>query len=711
MNDEEVLGKAYDARLMRRLLGYLRPYWRHVAVAIAAITVGAMVSLAQPYLLKVAIDRHVATRQLEGLAGLAVLYCALLAAAFAAEYLQTWTMQITGQRIMFDLRMGIYRHLQRLDLRYFDRNPVGRMMTRVTSDVDVLNDLFTSGVVTIFSDVFALVGIMAVLLWMNWRLALVSFLVLPLIAAVTQWFRTNVRESYRVVRGWIARINTFLQENITGMSTVQLFRREGLNFARFDDIDAKHRDANIDGIFYYAVFYPAIEAIAALSTALIIWYGGISVIRETLTLGALVAFVQYSQRFFRPISDMSEKFNVLQAAMASSERIFKLLDEPVVIESPRQPRRLGVATQGHIVFDHVWFAYNTGQADGDGAGRDAASGVNEVGGAGGRDAVDRMGAAGATLVGPTFRSGETSHAGDDATNWVLRDVSFEVKPGERVGIVGATGSGKTTLISLLLRFYDVQRGRITVDGVDVRDLDLAELRGLFSLVLQDVHLFSGTIADNIRLGNSAITDEAVRQAAKAVHADVFVNRLSDGYQSPVAERGATLSVGQKQLLSFARALAFDPRVLILDEATSSVDTETEVLIREALHVLMADRTTIAIAHRLSTIQDMDKILVLHKGSLREAGTHQELLAERGIYFKLFELQYRTGDAESRALAMVSSEATSRAAHHPAAVPPAAGLPPAESLAAGRAVENGAPGDARLAAAEVALETAPALPEI
>ena len=710
MNNDEILGKAYDARLMRRLLAYLRPYWRQVAVAIAAITVGAMVSLAQPYLLKVAIDRHVATRQLEGLAGLAVLYCALLAAAFAAEYLQTWTMQITGQRIMFDLRMGIYRHLQRLDLRYFDRNPVGRMMTRVTSDVDVLNDLFTSGVVTIFSDVFALVGIMAVLLWMNWRLALVSFLVLPLIAVVTQWFRTNVRESYRVVRGWIARINAFLQENITGMSTVQLFRREALNFARFDDIDAKHRDANIDGIFYYAVFYPAIEAIAALSTALIIWYGGVSVIHDTLTLGALVAFVQYSQRFYRPISDMSEKFNVLQAAMASSERIFKLLDEPVAIESPRQPTRRGAATQGHIVFDHVWFAYNAGQAGHAGqagqAGRAGQAGqTRPAGRAGG------SGGAAGTLVGPTFRSGETGHAGDEGTNWVLRDVSFEVKPGERVGIVGATGSGKTTLINLLLRFYDVQRGRITVDGVDVRDLDLAELRGLFSLVLQDVHLFSGTIADNIRLGNNAITDEAVQQAAKAVHADVFVNRLPDGYQSPVAERGATLSVGQKQLLSFARALAFNPRVLILDEATSSVDTETEVLIREALQVLMADRTTIAIAHRLSTIQDMDKILVLHKGSLREAGTHQELLAERGIYFKLFELQYRTGDAESRALAMVSSGATDRAAHHPAAVSPAAGFPPAESLTAGRTAENGAPAPARVAAAEGVLETAPALPEI
>ena len=592
MHDDEILGKAYDARLMRRLLAYLRPYWRQVAIAFVAITVGAAMALAQPYLMKVAIDQHIAVRQLEGLPGLAILYVGVLVLGFAAEYVQTWTMQLTGQRIMFDMRMAIYRHLQRLDVRYYDRNPVGRLMTRVTSDVDVLNDLFTSGVVTIFGDLFTLIGIMVVMLAMNWRLALVAFAVLPLIALVTQWFRQNVRESYRVVRGWIARINAFLQENITGMSTVQLFGREQLNFDRFDDIDRKHRDANIDSIFYYAVFYPAIEAISSLAAALIIWYGGAGVLAGTLSLGALAAFLQYSQRFFRPISDMSEKFNILQSAMASSERIFKLLDEPVQIESPAPRAYPHGPHDGHIVFDHVWFAYNDDQR------------------------------------------------GDAEPDWVLKDVSFDVRPGQRVGIVGATGSGKTTLINLLLRFYDVQRGRITIDGIDIRELDLGTLRALFSLVLQDVHLFSGTIADNIRLGNAAISDTKVHRAAQAVHADRFIERLPNTYNAPVAERGATLSVGQKQLLSFARALAFDPRVLILDEATSSVDTDTEILIRDALATLMAGRTTIAIAHRLSTIQDMNKILVLHKGVLREAGTHQELLAARGIYYKLFELQYK-----------------------------------------------------------------------
>ena len=609
-HDEDVVGKAYDARLMRRLLAYLRPYRWQALLALAAIIANSMLQLAQPYLMKLAIDRYIPAASLDGVNRIAVWYFGILIAAFCLEFTQTWLLQSTGQRIMFDMRMQIYGHLQRLDLRFYDRNPVGRLMTRVTTDVDVINDLFTSGVVSIFGDVFTLAGIMIVMLTMNWRLALVSFAVLPLIFLVTQWFRRNVRESYRTVRRLIARINAYLQEHITGMATVQLFRREARAFAQFERINQEHRVANVESIFYYAVFYPAIEVIGALAAALTIWYGGRSVLQGSLTLGSLVAFLLYSQRFFRPISDMSEKFNILQAAMASSERIFKLIDEPVTIQNPpdtglarRSAEREGRSlNRGHIVFDHVWFAYNP------------------------------------------------SDGGEP--DYVLRDVSFEVKPGERVGIVGATGAGKSTLINLLLRFYDVSRGRILVDGVDVREMQLHQLRGLFSLVLQDVHLFSGTIGENIRLGADTITDEHIRSAAAAVHADSFIARLPGGYGAPVAERGATLSVGQKQLLSFARAMAFDPRVLVLDEATSSVDTETENLIRDALHVLMAGRTTIAIAHRLSTIQDMDKILVLHKGQVRESGTHQELLAHRGIYFKLYQLQYK--EQESRAESMTNA---------------------------------------------------------
>jgi ATP-binding cassette subfamily B protein len=590
IHDEEVLGRAYDARLMRRLLGYLRPYLGRVGIALAAIIGGSILQLAHPWLMKIAIDQYIATGNLRGLDWIAAAFLAILVGSFLLEYVQIWTLQLTGQRIMFDLRMQIYRHLQRIDVQFYDRNPVGRLMTRVTTDVDVLNDLFTSGVVSIFGDVFTLAGIMIVLVVMDWRLALIAFSVLPLIVLVTQWFRRNVRDSYRTVRAWIARINAYLQEHITGMATVQLFRQERRSFGRFEDVNRRHRDANIDSIFYYAVFYPAIEVVGALASALIIWYGGGWTMEGTLTLGSLVAFLQYSQRFFRPISDMSEKFNVLQAAMASSERIFSLLDTAVKIES-RQVERTDGRKDGLIVFENVWFAYNADRAEGD-------------------------------------------------LEYVLRDVSFEVEPGQRVGIVGATGAGKSTIINLLLRYYDVTQGRILVDGVDVREMNLQELRSRFSLVLQDVHLFSGTIAGNIRLGEASIPEARIREAAAAVHADRFIDSLPLGYDSPVAERGATLSVGQKQLLSFARALAFDPRILVLDEATSSVDTQTELLIRDALHALMAGRTTIAIAHRLSTIQDMDKILVLHKGRLREAGSHQDLLALRGIYYKLYQLQYR-----------------------------------------------------------------------
>ena len=606
-HEEEVLGKAYDARLMRRLLGYLRPYRRNVVLASAAIVAHSIVELAPPLLTKLVLDRYIPEGDLGGLAQIAAVYLAVLLASFALEYLQTWTMQLTGQQIMFDLRMQIYRHLQRLDIRFFDRNPVGRLMTRVTSDVDALNELFTAGVVSVFGDLVTLAGIMAVLVWMDWRLALVAFSVLPLVALIAHWFRTNVRQSYRNVRTLLARINAFLQERITGMTTVQLFRREERDYRTFDEIDRAHRDANVESIFYYAVFYPAVELVSALAASLIIWRGGSWMLEGSLTLGALVAFFQYSQRFFRPISDLSEKFNVLQGAMASSERIFALLDTPVEISSgPGVPTGRSFSGDGGsglensqrgsaarvIRFEHVTFAYVPGDP-------------------------------------------------------VLKDVSFEVLPGQRVGIVGATGSGKTTIMNLLLRFYDVQQGRITVDGVDIREMDLDVLRGMFGMVLQDVHLFSGTIADNVRLGDPAIDDAAVRRAIEAVHANRFVDRLPLGTETMVAERGASLSVGQKQLLSLARALVFNPPVLILDEATSSVDTETELLIRDALDVTMQGRTTIAIAHRLSTIQDMDRILVLHKGQLRESGTHDELLAHRGIYHRLFQLQFQSAEPVAR----------------------------------------------------------------
>jgi ATP-binding cassette subfamily B protein len=585
MNDD-VIGKAYDARLMRRLLVYLRPHVPAVCVAFVAIAGGSAVDLAQPWLTQQAIDRFIAVGDLAGLSRLALAFLALLLFGFLCDYGQTFVLQTTGQKIMHTLRMQVYAHLQRIDLKFYDRHPVGRLMTRVTTDVDALNDLFASGVITVFGDVFVLVGIMVVMLVMNWRLALVAFVVLPGIAWVTAWFRRNVRESYRQVRGLVARLNAFLQEHITGISTVQLFAEEPRTLRRFDAINRSHRDVNIAAIFFYAVFYPMIEILAALSGALIIWVGGGWAQNGLVTVGVLVAFLQYSRRFFQPISDLSEKFNILQAAMAASERIFTLLDTPVELAVPAAPaRRPSGGGQGRIEFDHVWFAYEGDQ-------------------------------------------------------YVLRDVSFVVESGQRIGIVGATGSGKTTLISLLLRFYDVNRGRILVDGVDVRELDPADLRGLFGLVLQDVHLFSGTIAGNVRLGRADISDEAVQRAAEAVHADGFIRALPAGFNAPVAERGATLSVGQKQLLAFARALAFEPAVLVLDEATSSIDTATEALIQDALHVLMGGRTVLAIAHRLSTIQDMDAILVLHKGELCERGTHQELLARRGLYYRLYQLQFR-----------------------------------------------------------------------
>jgi ATP-binding cassette subfamily B protein len=584
-HDDDTIAKSYDRQLMVRLLRYLRPYQAAVAVSFLLIVVMAALDLVGPYLTKVAIDQHIARGDAGGLARVAALYLLSLLAAFVVRYLQVYILQMTGQRIMLDLRRQIYEHLQRLHVAYFDRNPVGRLITRVTTDVDAVNELFTSGVVTVFGDLFTLIGIMGVMLALDWKLALVTFAVIPLFFVVTNWFRRGSRQSFREVRKWIARINAFLQENLSGMSVVQLFRREERNVAAFAGINRQHADANLRAIFYYAVFYPAIDVLAAVAIALILLYGGGQVLSGVVTLGVLVAFIQYSERFWRPISDLSEKFNILQAAMASSERIFTLLDTPALVSAPAQPRALG-AVRGAVQFEQVWFSYAPGEPD-----------------------------------------------------WVLQDIDFAVEPGKSLALVGHTGAGKTSIISLLARFYDVQRGRITLDGVDVRDLHPAQLRRALALVLQDVHLFSGTIASNIRLG-SDIPDERVRAAARAVHAHRFIEALPGGYEAEVKERGASLSVGQKQLLSFARALAHDPRVLILDEATSSVDTETEQLIQDALRVLLRGRTAIVIAHRLSTVQNVDEILVLHKGRVRERGTHQALLAQRGLYWKLYQLQYK-----------------------------------------------------------------------
>ena len=618
---EDEGAKSFDPRLTRRLLSYLRPYRMRAGLSVLLVILSSLFELAGPVITAIAMDLYVrplhqgapegvsrrvgewltahgfAFDTLTGIQTAAILYLGCLVLGFIALYTQMILMNVMGQFIMYDLRKQIFAHLQKLQVQYFDRNPVGRLMTRVTTDVDALNELFTAGFVAIFGDIFVLAGIIGVLFWMNWRLALVLFSITPFIIIVSLWFRRGARVTYRQVRVRIAAINAFLQEHLSGIGTVQLFNRERKEAEKFDDLNRAHRDANVDSIYYYSIFYPVIELIETVGVALIVWYGGGKVIQGTLSIGALIAFFTYAQRFYAPISDLSEKYNILQAAMAASERIFKMLDTPATIVDPLDG--LDVPELESIEFRNVWFAYNSGKPKDGGAESAAAE-----------------------------------------PEWVLRDVSFRVGRGERVALVGHTGAGKTTVTALLLRFYDIQRGEILINGADIRRYKLSALRRLFAIVQQDFFLFTGTVGENISLGDPAITEEAVHSAAVRVQADRFISRLPESYASEVRERGAGLSVGEKQLLSFARALAFDPPVLILDEATSSIDTETERLIQEATQALLTGRTSIVIAHRLSTIRSADAILVFHHGEIRERGTHEQLIESAGLYRRLYEIQYR-----------------------------------------------------------------------
>ena len=649
---EDEGAKAFDPHLARRLLRYLKPYRARATFSVFLVILSSVMEIAGPAIVAVAIDLYVKPMQGSHAAGIsqrigawlvahgwaldpisginlaAAIYFVVLFGGFAVLYTQMVLMNLMGQYIMYDLRKQIFGHLQKLDIQFFDRNPVGRLMTRVTTDVDALNEMFTAGFVSIFGDIFVLAGIVGMLFWMNWRMALVLFSIIPLIVLVSAWFRRGARITYRATRVRIAAINAFLQEHISGMATVQLFNREGDEAEKFEGLNARHRDANLQSVFYYSIFYPLVELIETIGLALIVWYGGGQVLRGMLSIGTLIAFFQYAQRFYEPISDLSEKYNILQAAMAASERIFKTLDTP--------PR---ILDEGTLEIDHfesiefrdVWFAYNEAAGT-----RDEGRGTRETG----TKDEGRGSANSASISSSLVPVSSPSSLVPASPEWVLKNVSFRVNRGDRIALVGHTGAGKTTVTSLLLRFYEPQRGEILVNGIDIRKYSVTSLRALFAIVQQDFFLFTGSITQNISLGDENITPERVREAARRVQADRFIQRLEGGYDSEVKERGAGLSVGEKQLLSFARALAFNPPVLVLDEATSSIDTETEVLIQEAILTLMTGRTSIVIAHRLSTIRSADTILVFHHGEIRERGTHEELMQQDGLYRKLYEIQYR-----------------------------------------------------------------------
>jgi len=656
--DEDPVGKVYDSALIRRLGHYLKPYWVQAVISSISVTLKSLSDVAGPYLAKVGIDRYMTphpglatswlTRRLPadpwaGITRLAELYAAALLAAYLFEFIQTYLMQWVGQKIMFDLRRDIFRHMQRLHVGFFDTHAVGRLVTRLTSDVDAINEMFTGGVLAIVDDFFTLTIMGIVMLSINWWLALLAFSVLPVILIVTRMFRNSVRESYRRVRAAIARINSFTQEHISGMAVVQLFNREKRAFDDFEVVNRQHMIAFKDTIFAYALYYPAVDFLSVVAVALVIWLGGWSVLGHgVVTIGVLAMFNMYSQRFWRPIQDLSDKYNILQAAMAACERIFKLMDTEPEIVSPARPR-LGDGTN-RIEFRHVWFTYQK---------------LNDEQKAAVEKAAGRAEPQVLPLRSPQGQDDNgfdlhESRNGDEAhwerasaelqklkdIEWILKDVSFTIEPGSTVAIVGHTGAGKTTLTSLMMRFYDVTAGQILLDGVDLREQDLKELRQHFAVVLQDPFLFTGTIAENIRLGHEAISDAQMAQAAEDVNVADFIETLPRKFDDAVEERGNSFSTGQKQLINFARALAYNPRILILDEATSSVDTDTELRIRGALERLVEGRTSVLIAHRLSTVQRAETILVMHKGQLREMGNHQELLAVRGLYWKLYQLQYK-----------------------------------------------------------------------
>jgi ATP-binding cassette subfamily B protein len=582
--DDEILGKAYDSKLMKRLLNYVKPYKKYVIIAILMNIVVAALPSVRPLLSKIAVDDFIANKDYHGLLLISIALLGILMLQGLVQYFLTYYTEYMGQKIVYDLRVQIFSHVQKLALKYFDKTPVGRTVTRVTNDVDSLSEMFSSGIVQVFSDIFVIVWIFIFMFSMAWDLALVVLLVMPVLFYATFLFRKKVRETYRDVRLHLARINSYMQEHVTGMNVVQIFAKEKDELKKFSAINNDYKTANIKSVFYYAVFFPVVELLSAVTFGLIIWYGGGEVIQNKLTLGVLLAFFQYTEMFWRPVRDLSEKYNILQAAMASSERIFKLLDNNTFIENPANPVEIK-NLKGEIEFKNVWFAYNPGE-------------------------------------------------------YVLKNVSFKINPGQTIAIVGATGAGKTSIINILTRFYDIEKGIISLDGIDIRNIDKRDLRRFISIVLQDVFLFSGSIKSNISLGSEEISDEKIIEAAKTVGANKFIEQLPNGYDEIVKEKGATLSVGQRQLISFARALAYDPQILILDEATSSVDTETEILIQKAIEKLLVGRTSIVIAHRLSTIQNADKIIVMHKGEVKEIGTHQELLANKGIYYKLYQLQYK-----------------------------------------------------------------------